>query len=91
MSDTVLFDRIALIGLGLIGSSLGHALKRDGLVGHIAGTARSASNNRSSSNTDHRRISFPLMNRKTLQDLHPLHNTPEKQEPPHSNYHTHLP
>ena len=43
MSDTVLFDRIALIGLGLIGSSLGHALKRDGLVGHIAGTARSAS------------------------------------------------
>ena len=44
MSDTVLFDRIALIGLGLIGSSLGHALKRDGLVGHIAGTARSAAN-----------------------------------------------
>jgi len=42
MRDTVLFDRIALIGLGLIGSSLGHALKRDGLVGHIAGTARSA-------------------------------------------------
>ena len=42
MSGKVLFDRIALIGLGLIGSSLGHALKRDGLVGHIAGTARSA-------------------------------------------------
>ena len=42
MSDTVLFDRISLIGLGLIGSSLGHALKRDGLVGHIAGNARSA-------------------------------------------------
>ncbi len=42
MSDTVLFDRVALIGLGLIGSSLAWALKRDGLVGHIAGTARSA-------------------------------------------------
>jgi cyclohexadieny/prephenate dehydrogenase len=41
MSDTVLFDRIALIGLGLLGSSLAHALKRDGLVKHIAGTARS--------------------------------------------------
>ena len=41
MRDTVLFDQIALIGLGLIGSSLGHALKRDELVGHIAGTARS--------------------------------------------------
>ncbi|NKB58237.1 MAG: prephenate/arogenate dehydrogenase family protein [Alphaproteobacteria bacterium] len=42
MSDSVLFDRVALIGLGLIGSSLAWALKRDGLVGHIAGTARSA-------------------------------------------------
>jgi len=42
MSDGFLFDRIALIGLGLIGSSLAHALKRDGLVGHIAGNARSA-------------------------------------------------
>lgn len=42
MSDGVIFDRVALIGLGLIGSSLGHALKRDGLVRHIAGTARSA-------------------------------------------------
>ncbi len=37
-----MFDRIALIGLGLIGSSLAWALKRDGLVGHVAGTARSA-------------------------------------------------
>lgn len=41
MSATPLFDRIALIGLGLLGSSLGHALKRDGLVNHVAGTARS--------------------------------------------------
>lgn len=33
---------IALIGLGLIGSSLGHALKKNGLAAHISGYARSA-------------------------------------------------
>jgi cyclohexadieny/prephenate dehydrogenase len=37
-----LFDRVALIGLGLIGSSLSHAMRRQGLAGHIAGHARSA-------------------------------------------------
>ncbi|MGE4218611.1 MAG: prephenate dehydrogenase/arogenate dehydrogenase family protein, partial [Alphaproteobacteria bacterium] len=37
-----LFRRMALIGLGLIGSSLGHVAKREGLAGHIAGSARSA-------------------------------------------------
>ena len=37
-----LFDRVALIGLGLIGSSLGHAMKRRGLARRIVGTARSA-------------------------------------------------
>ncbi|WP_339830006.1 prephenate/arogenate dehydrogenase family protein [uncultured Parvibaculum sp.] len=36
------FGRVALIGLGLIGGSLGHAMKRRGLAGHIAGHARSA-------------------------------------------------
>lgn len=36
-----LFDKVALIGLGLIGSSLGHAMKRAGLAKHIAGHARS--------------------------------------------------
>jgi cyclohexadieny/prephenate dehydrogenase len=36
-----LFDRVALIGVGLIGSSLAHALRRHGLAGHIAGHARS--------------------------------------------------
>jgi cyclohexadieny/prephenate dehydrogenase len=36
------FETIALIGLGLIGSSLGHAVKRAGLAGHITGHARSA-------------------------------------------------
>ncbi len=37
-----LFKRVALIGLGLIGSSLARAMKKHGLAGHIAGTARSA-------------------------------------------------
>lgn len=36
------FDRVAIIGLGLIGGSLGHAMKRAGLARHIAGHARSA-------------------------------------------------
>jgi cyclohexadieny/prephenate dehydrogenase len=36
-----LFHRIALIGLGLIGSSLARVIKREGLADHIAGTARS--------------------------------------------------
>ena len=36
------FGRVALIGLGLIGGSLGHAMKRRGLACHIAGHARSA-------------------------------------------------
>lgn len=36
------FERVALIGLGLIGSSLAHVMRREGLAGHIAGHARSA-------------------------------------------------
>jgi cyclohexadieny/prephenate dehydrogenase len=36
-----LFARVALIGLGLIGSSLGRVMKRDSLAGVITGTARS--------------------------------------------------
>ncbi|HWA42142.1 MAG TPA: prephenate/arogenate dehydrogenase family protein [Hypericibacter adhaerens] len=36
-----LFDRVTLIGIGLIGSSLSHAMRRAGLAGHIAGHARS--------------------------------------------------
>ena len=39
---TQLYDRVALIGLGLIASSMAHAMRRDGLVGEIVGTARSA-------------------------------------------------
>ncbi len=38
--SAVLFDRVALIGLGLEGSSLGWVMKREGLAGHIAGCAR---------------------------------------------------
>ena len=37
-----LFERVALIGIGLIGSSLARVVRRDGLAGHIAGCARSA-------------------------------------------------
>ncbi len=37
-----LFKRVALIGLGLIGSSLARVMKKEGLARHIAGTARSA-------------------------------------------------
>ena len=34
------FERVALIGIGLIGSSLARVVKREGLAGHIAGHAR---------------------------------------------------
>ncbi len=37
-----MFNRVALIGLGLIGSSLARVMRREGLAGHIAGHARSA-------------------------------------------------
>ena len=36
-----MFDRVALIGLGLIGSSLAHVMRREHLAGHIAGATRS--------------------------------------------------
>jgi cyclohexadieny/prephenate dehydrogenase len=34
-----MFDRVALVGLGLIGSSLSHAMRRANLAGSIVGTA----------------------------------------------------
>jgi cyclohexadieny/prephenate dehydrogenase len=37
-----IYERVALIGLGLIASSMAHAMRRHGLAGHIAGLARSA-------------------------------------------------
>ena len=39
---SVIYDRVALIGLGLIASSMSHAIRRDGLAREIVGTARSA-------------------------------------------------
>ncbi len=39
---TVLYDRVALIGLGLIASSMAHAMKRGGLANTITGYARSS-------------------------------------------------
>ncbi|MEL6643221.1 MAG: prephenate/arogenate dehydrogenase family protein [Pseudomonadota bacterium] len=39
---SVIYNRVALIGLGLIASSMAHAMRRDGLAGEIVGTARSA-------------------------------------------------
>jgi cyclohexadieny/prephenate dehydrogenase len=36
-----LFDRVALIGIGLIGSSISHAIRRGGLAREIVGHARS--------------------------------------------------
>ncbi len=39
---SVIYDRVALIGLGLIAGSMAHAMRRHGLAGEIVGTARSA-------------------------------------------------
>lgn len=40
MSDAPLFDRVALIGIGLIGSSVARIMRRDGLAGTIVACAR---------------------------------------------------
>jgi cyclohexadieny/prephenate dehydrogenase len=41
MSDAKpLFDKVALVGIGLIGSSIAHAMRRANMGGHIAGYAR---------------------------------------------------
>ncbi len=42
MSDAPIYDRVALIGLGLIASSMFWAMRRRGLAGHVTGYARSA-------------------------------------------------
>ena len=39
---SVIYNRVALIGLGLIASSMAHAMRRAGLAGEIVGTARSS-------------------------------------------------
>lgn len=41
--DTVMFERLALIGIGLIGSSISHAARRAGLVREIVGSSATAS------------------------------------------------
>ncbi|MGB8313921.1 MAG: prephenate dehydrogenase/arogenate dehydrogenase family protein, partial [Aestuariivirga sp.] len=38
---SVLFERVALIGIGLIGSSLAHVIRREKIASHIAGYAKS--------------------------------------------------
>ncbi|MBO32246.1 MAG: cyclohexadienyl dehydrogenase [Rhodospirillaceae bacterium] len=40
-SEKPRFDRISLIGIGLIGSSIARMIKREGLAGHVAVSARS--------------------------------------------------
>ena len=42
MARSPLFDRVALIGLGLIGGSLGRVIRREGLAREIVGAARTA-------------------------------------------------
>lgn len=39
---TVIYQRVALIGLGLIAGSMAHAMRRGNLAGEIVGTARSS-------------------------------------------------
>ena len=34
---SALFGKVAILGVGLIGSSIAHAMRRDGVAGHIAG------------------------------------------------------
>ena len=41
MGDGTLYERVALIGIGLIGSSLARALRQEGLAGRIVACARS--------------------------------------------------
>ena len=42
MADAPLIERLALIGIGLIGSSLARVAKEKGLAGHIAISSRTA-------------------------------------------------
>src|SRR5499426_893280 len=46
MTEQPLFDRLALIGVGLIGSSIARAARSQGVVRSIAATARSAATRR---------------------------------------------
>lgn len=44
MSDTKLFNRVTVLGVGLIGASLALAMKKTGLCGEIVGYGRNADN-----------------------------------------------
>src|SRR3954466_14047684 len=46
MSGKPVFNRVALIGMGLIGSSIARAARAQGAVGSIVATARSAATRR---------------------------------------------
>ena len=39
---SVIYNRVALVGLGLIASSMAHAMRANGIAGEIVGHARSA-------------------------------------------------
>ena len=39
---TILYNNVALIGLGLIASSIGHGLKKNGLCKSISGYAKTS-------------------------------------------------
>ena len=43
---SIQFERVALIGIGLIGSSLAHVIRREKIASHIAGYAKSAETRR---------------------------------------------
>ena len=43
---SVQFERVAIIGIGLIGSSLAHVIRREKIASHIAGYAKSAETRR---------------------------------------------
>ncbi|MBC6406094.1 MAG: prephenate/arogenate dehydrogenase family protein [Rhodospirillales bacterium] len=49
---TPLFDRVALIGIGLIGSSLARAIRRHGLAGTVVAAARSEATRRKALDLD---------------------------------------
>ena len=42
MTGRVIYPRVALVGLGLIASSMAHAMRAEGLAGEIVGHAKSA-------------------------------------------------
>ena len=42
MMPQPIYEKIALVGIGLIGSSLARVVRREGLAGHIAVATRSA-------------------------------------------------